>query len=149
LFFSSAFGVGYIKYAPGTFGTFVGVLIWALFASNACVFQIILLFAIFIISVFFSSLAEKIYNKKDDQRIVIDEVAGVWFSVAFLPKTFLFLFLGMVLFRLLDAKKPFFISNTQKIKSGLGVTIDDVIAGIIVNIVLHFVKFALYNNKSF
>ncbi|MDR1926510.1 MAG: phosphatidylglycerophosphatase A [Endomicrobium sp.] len=144
LFFSSAFGAGYIKYAPGTFGTLVGVLLWVLFVPSMYMFQILLLLAILIISVLFSSLAEEIYRKKDDQRIVIDEVAGLCFSVAFLPKTFVFLLLGFLLFRLIDIKKPFFFKNVQKVKGGFGVTIDDIIAGIFVNVILHFVKFAFY-----
>lgn len=141
LFFSSAFGVGYIKYAPGTFGSLVGVLLWALFVPDAYAFQCFLLVAIFVISVLFSSMAEQIYNKKDDQRIVIDEVAGLWFSVAFLPKTFLFLFLGLTLFRIFDIKKPLCISKSQNLKGGLGVTMDDVLSGVFVNAVLHAVKF--------
>jgi phosphatidylglycerophosphatase A len=144
LFFSSVFGVGYIKYAPGTFGSLIGILLWVLFIPNIYLFQIFLLVAIFIISVLFSSMAEEIYRKKDDQRIVIDEVAGVWVSVAFLPKTFLFLLLGFILFRIFDIKKPWFIKKSQYFKSGFGITIDDVLAGIFVNIILHFVKILLY-----
>jgi phosphatidylglycerophosphatase A len=144
LFFSSAFGAGYIKYAPGTFGSLVGVLLWALFAPNVYVFQFFLLVAIFVISVLFSSMAEAIYDKKDDQRIVIDEVAGLWFSVAFLPKTFMFLLLGLILFRIFDIKKPLFINKSQNLRSGFGVTMDDVLAGIFVNVILHIVKFIFY-----
>jgi phosphatidylglycerophosphatase A len=95
---------------------------------------------IFVISVFFSSVAECIYKKKDDRRIVIDEVAGVWFSIAFLPKTLGVLFFGFVLFRFFDIKKPFFIKRLQKLKSGLGITMDDVMAGIFVNIILRLIR---------
>jgi phosphatidylglycerophosphatase A len=144
LFFSSAFGVGYIKYAPGTFGSLIGVLLWAYFAPNNYAFQCFLLVAIFVASVLFSCAAEKIYNKKDDQRIVIDEVCGLWFSVAFLPKTFTFLLLGLMLFRFFDIKKPLFISKSQNLKGGLGVTMDDVLAGVFVNVILHIVKFIFY-----
>ncbi|MDR3256731.1 MAG: phosphatidylglycerophosphatase A [Endomicrobium sp.] len=140
IFFSSVFGVGYIKYAPGTFGSFVGVLLWVLFVPDNYIFQTFLLTSIFIVSVLFSSLAEDIYNKKDDQRIVIDEVAGIWFSVAFLPKTFMFLLLGFLLFRIFDVKKPLFINKTQKIKGGLGVTIDDIVAGVFVNAILQIIR---------
>jgi phosphatidylglycerophosphatase A len=106
--------------------------------------QIFVLAGIFIISVLFSSLAEVVYNKKDDRRIVIDEVAGVWVSVAFLPKTFMFLFLGFLLFRMFDIGKPLFIGEVQKIKGGLGITIDDVIAGIFTNVILQILKFVIY-----
>ncbi|MCL2390830.1 MAG: phosphatidylglycerophosphatase A [Endomicrobia bacterium] len=136
LFFSSGFGTGYIKYAPGTFGTLLGVLLWAFFIPDKYSCHFLAIICIFAVSVFFSSLAEKIYGKKDDQRIVIDEVAGIWFSVAFLPKTLLFLSLGFVFFRFFDIKKPWFIKKVQNVKGGLGVTIDDILAGIFANIIL-------------
>jgi phosphatidylglycerophosphatase A len=144
IFFSSVFGLGYIKYASGTFGSLAGVLFWTLFVPDIYIFQIFMLAAIFIISVLFSSLAEDIYNKKDDRRIVIDEVVGVWVSIAFLPKTFTFLFLGFLFFRIFDIGKPLFIGEVQKIKGGLGITIDDVIAGMFTNIILQILKFVIY-----
>ncbi|OEG69570.1 hypothetical protein ATZ36_08780 [Candidatus Endomicrobiellum trichonymphae] len=144
IFFSSAFGLGYMKYASGTFGSLAGILFWKLFVPDIYKVQIFVLAGIFIISVLFSSLAEVVYNKKDDRRIVIDEVAGVWVSVAFLPKTFMFLFLGFLLFRMFDIGKPLFIGEVQKIKGGLGITIDDVIAGIFTNVILQILKFVIY-----
>lgn len=144
VFFSSVFGLGYIKYASGTFGSLAGILFWVLFVPDIYIFQIFVLAGVFIISVLFSSLAEGIYNKKDDRRIVIDEVVGICVSVAFLPKTFMFLFLGFLLFRVFDIGKPLFIGEVQKIKSGLGVTIDDVIAGIFTNVILQVLKFVIY-----
>jgi phosphatidylglycerophosphatase A len=144
IFFSSVFGLGYIKYASGTFGSLAGVLFWALFVPDVYIFQIFVIAAIFIISVLFSSLAENIYNKNDDRRIVVDEVVGVWVSVAFLPKTFTFLFLGFLLFRVFDIGKPLFIREVQKIKGGLGITVDDVIAGIFTNVILQILKFVIY-----
>jgi phosphatidylglycerophosphatase A len=144
IIFSSVFGLGYIRYASGTFSSLVGILFWVLFVPDIYIFQIFALAVIFIISVLFSSLAEGIYNKKDDRRIVIDEVAGVWVSVAFLPKTFMFLFLGFLLFRMFDIRKPLFIGEVQKIKGGLGITIDDIMAGIFTNMILQILKFVIY-----
>jgi len=136
LFFSSVFGTGYIKYAPGTFGSLVGILLWYFFIPQNYFIQAVAVALMFFASVLFSSLAEKIYNKKDDQRIVIDEVCGVWISVLFLPKTVLFLTLGFILFRIFDITKPLLIKKLQKIKGGVGITIDDVAAGIITNVIL-------------
>jgi Phosphatidylglycerophosphatase A and related proteins len=136
LFFSSAFGTGYIKHAPGTFGSIAGVLLWAFFMPDNYRIQFISVITMFFISVLFSSLAEKVYGKKDDQRIVIDEVAGMWLTLLFLPKTLVFLIAGFILFRLFDVTKPFFIKKLQNIKGGLGITIDDIAAGLIANIIL-------------
>ncbi|MCL2144208.1 MAG: phosphatidylglycerophosphatase A [Endomicrobia bacterium] len=143
LFVSSVFGAGYIKYAPGTFGSLAGILLWYLFIPQDYYFQAAAAVFMFFASVLFSSLAEKIYNKKDDQRIVIDEVAGVWLSVLFLPKTVFFLSLGFILFRVFDISKPFFIKKLQKIKGGLGITVDDMAAGFIANIILQAVNVIL------
>jgi phosphatidylglycerophosphatase A len=143
LFFSSAFGSGYVKYAPVTFGTAVGLLLWILIIPQNYAVQIFALAAIFFISLFISGAAEKIYAKKDDQRIVIDEVCGVWFCAAFLPKTAPYLISAFVLFRFFDVAKPFFIKKLQNIKGGLGITIDDVAAGIAANAILQFVNLAV------
>lgn len=139
IFFSSIFGVGYLKYVPGTFGSLIGFLLWMLFVPNRYIFQIFLLIVVFVISVLFSSIAEAIYNKKDDQRIVIDEVVGSWFSIAFLPKALIILFFGFLLFRIFDIRKPLFIKKLQKLKGGFGVTLDDITAGIFVNIILQVI----------
>lgn len=143
LFFSSAFGAGYIKYAPGTFGSIAGILLWILFIPQDFSFQAAAVTLMFFASVLFSSMAERIYKKKDDQRIVIDEVAGVWLSVAFVPKTVLFMVLGFVLFRIFDVSKPLFIKKLQNIKGGLGITIDDIAAGLIANIILQILNVIL------
>ncbi|MDR2251686.1 MAG: phosphatidylglycerophosphatase A [Endomicrobium sp.] len=143
IFFSSVAYLGYIKRAPGTFGSLAGILFWIFLMPESPLVQLCSLVAIFFISLFFSSLAEDIYKTKDDHRIVIDEVAGMWFSLALLPKNFLFFLLGFLLFRLLDIKKPWIIKSVQDLKVGFGITIDDVIAGIFANFILQIVNFAL------
>ncbi|MDR3125117.1 MAG: phosphatidylglycerophosphatase A [Endomicrobium sp.] len=145
LFLSSAFGAGYIKYAPGTFGTLVGLIVWTLCAPVKYNLQFYWIVSILVISIIISSLAEKIYDTKDDQRIVIDEVAGIWFTLAFLPKTFIFLFLGFVLFRFFDIKKPWIIYKMQNLKSGLGITLDDVLTGIFANFILQIINSIFLN----
>ncbi|MDR2812063.1 MAG: phosphatidylglycerophosphatase A [Endomicrobium sp.] len=143
IFFSSVAYLGYIRHAPGTFGSLAGVLFWRFFMPDSALVELCSLVAIFFISIFFSSLTEDIYKTKDDHRIVIDEVAGMWFSLALLPKNFLFFLLGFLLFRLFDIKKPWIIKSVQDLKGGFGVTIDDVIAGIFTNFTLQIVNFVL------
>jgi phosphatidylglycerophosphatase A len=141
LFLSSAFGVGYIKYAPGTFGTLVGLVLWVLFVPAKYNLQFCYVVSMLLISLVISSLAEKIYDIKDDRRIVIDEVVGIWVTLAFLPKTSIFLFLGFILFRFFDIKKPWIISKMQSLRGGLGVIADDVLAGIFTNFILQIINF--------
>jgi phosphatidylglycerophosphatase A len=81
---------------------------------------------------------------KDNYRVVIDEVAGMWISMLWIPITAPRLLLGLVLFRLLDIYKPFFIRRAEKLPGGLGVMMDDVLAGLYANVVLQvLVRFYL------
>ncbi|MDR2457136.1 MAG: phosphatidylglycerophosphatase A [Clostridiales Family XIII bacterium] len=145
IFFSSVAYLGYIKRAPGTFGSLAGILLWVFFIPCSVLVQLLSLAGILVVSIFFSSLAENIYKTKDDQRIVIDEVAGMWFSLALLPKQFLFLLLGFCLFRLFDIKKPWIIKSVQSFKGGFGVIIDDIIAGVFANFILQIGNFIILN----
>ena len=97
------------------------------------------------VAVYVSGLAEEIYGKKDDQRIVIDEIAG--FLLAMLPVAinFLNLALAFVLFRVFDIWKPYPLRKFQEFPGGWGVVADDIGAGIYAAAVLilfnFFVKF--------
>jgi phosphatidylglycerophosphatase A len=79
---------------------------------------------------------------KDNYRVVIDEVAGMWISMMLIPVTVPRLLVGLLLFRLLDIYKPFFIRRAEKLPGGLGVMMDDVLAGLCTNVLLQvLVKF--------
>jgi phosphatidylglycerophosphatase A len=73
--------------------------------------------------------AERLVGKKDPGIIVIDEVAGMMVSVLFLPLTVPVLIAAFFLFRLFDIWKPFPAHGSQAIPGGLGVMLDDLIAG--------------------
>ncbi|MDR0401907.1 MAG: phosphatidylglycerophosphatase A [Endomicrobium sp.] len=140
IFFSSVFFTGYSKLAPGTLGSLIGLIVWLLVVPNKnYVLHIFLLIFVSIVSIFFSSIAENIYNKKDDQKIVIDEFVGSWFSFAFLPKNLPILIFSFLLFRIFDIKKPLFIAKLQNLRGGFGITLDDIAAGVFSNIILQIV----------
>ena len=73
---------------------------------------------------------------KDSSRVVIDEVAGMWISMLFVPLTEPYLLAGFVLFRFFDIVKPFFIRDMEKLPGGVGVMMDDVLAGLYANLLL-------------
>jgi phosphatidylglycerophosphatase A len=137
LLISSGFGAGYVKQAPGTFGSFIGLIIWFFLISSKYIFHFFSIILIIPFSIFISGIAEKIYNKKDDKKIVIDEIVGMWISLAFLPKKSTIFFLGFLFFRFFDIKKPLLIKDIQKISGGIGIVLDDVFSGILTNIILH------------
>jgi phosphatidylglycerophosphatase A len=72
---------------------------------------------------------ERVLGQKDPGIIVVDEVAGMMLSVLFLPRTIPVLLVAFFLFRLFDVWKPFPARESQAFTGGLGVMIDDLIAG--------------------
>jgi len=132
-FFATGFCVGYIPKAPGTFATLFAAAIWWFLPIKK--FYIVTIF-VFIIAFLVCGKAEKLFGVKDDQRIVIDEFVGYFFAVAFLPRTLFVLISSIILFRFFDIKKPFFIKSVQKLKGSVGILIDDVLAGIMANIII-------------
>jgi len=76
-----------------------------------------------------SGRVERMVGRKDPGVIVIDEVAGMMVSVLFLPRTWPVLLTAFFLFRLFDVWKPCPARQSQVITGGVGVMIDDLIAG--------------------
>ncbi len=156
------FGVGYFKYAPGTAASFLTCIIFYLLYSSSfyigkgaavivCILLIILVYSIIIID-----KLSYLFKKKDPKEIVIDEFIGqsipltFYFFITFLPyeelvffKEYMFLgwvIISFILFRFFDIVKPFPINIVdKKIKNGLGVMFDDVIAGIYSTIVIYII----------
>ncbi len=127
---ATGFGAGLSPVMPGTAGTLVGVLLCLAFLPLHWIFRFIFVAVLVGVAVYVSGRAEEIYGKKDDQRIVIDEIAG--FLVAMLPVAinFLNLALAFVLFRIFDIWKPYPLRKFQELPGGWGVVVDDIGAGI-------------------
>lgn len=73
---------------------------------------------------------------KDSSRVVIDEVAGMWITMLLVPVTTPRLLAGLVLFRFFDIVKPLYIRRMEQLPGGVGVMMDDVLAGIYANVLL-------------
>lgn len=139
----SVFFTGYIKYASGTFGSLAAILIYLIPGFEN---PTILLTAIALCTVIGFSLGSKFetFYGKDPSQFVLDEVAGTWISLIFVPKTVLFVTISFVVWRILDIVKPFPASAVEKLKGGKGIMLDDIISAFytlaIVHIVIYFVK---------
>ncbi len=133
---ATGFGAGLSPVLPGTAGTLVGVLLCLAFLPLHWVFRFLFVAVLAGVAVYVSGRAEEVYGKKDDQRIVIDEIAG--FLLAMLPVAinFLNLLLAFVLFRIFDILKPFPLRDFQKFPGGWGVVADDIGAGIYTGAIL-------------
>ena len=137
LFLASGAGSGYIPFAPGTWGSAVGLLVyWLLLRLSQWPF-VATVAAVVFLSCWIAGLAEGFLGQKDPQVIVIDEVAGMLVSLLFLPVNWKIAVAGFVLFRIFDIWKPFPARWAQDtLPGGWGVVGDDVVAGIYANLVL-------------
>jgi phosphatidylglycerophosphatase A len=140
LLFATGFGVGYSPIAPGTLGTLITIpLYYFLSAIRSPLYEITLIAFIFL-SIWISENAETFFGKKDDPRIVIDEMIGFLIAMLWVPKTTCFIIIGFFLFRFFDILKPFPIRRLERrLKGGFGVVLDDVMAGVYANIVLQLI----------
>jgi len=132
------FYIGYMPFAPGTFGSLAGLFIFWLIKGDAF-FCILAAAVLTIIGFLVSGRAEKIINRKDPSVIVIDEVSGILISLIFIPYDLKLVVLAFLLFRILDTLKPYPAGKLQNLKGSLGIMIDDIIAGIYTNIILQLV----------
>jgi phosphatidylglycerophosphatase A len=137
MFLATGFYIGNIPFAPGTFGSLIGLpLCFALAGISAAAAMLWALFFI-LFAVWIADVAEKILEQNDPGCIVIDEIAGMVVALVGLPFNPITVVIGFILFRILDILKPFPIRDLDKrIRGGLGVVADDVAAGIITNILL-------------
>jgi phosphatidylglycerophosphatase A len=92
--------------------------------------------AVTLIGTWAAHVAEPLLGEKDPGAIVIDEVAGMTLSVLWLPLTVPVLLTGFLLFRIFDVVKPFPANRLQALHGGVGVMIDDLVAGLYALIVL-------------
>jgi len=138
-FLGAGFGLGYMPVAPGTFGTLLGSLLFYLLRAYPQMWFIKFSLIFAAGSILIAHLAEKSFKEKDCQKIVIDEVAGVLFCYCFVPFSTFNLVLGFILFRLFDVAKIYPAKLAQdKLKGGLGVVGDDLVAGIQAGLILYF-----------
>ena len=149
----TTFGVGYLPYAPGTYGSAVGVGIYLLAAYVESIIGLSLLkqnwtneqitawvhvvnLVIFLpfclLGIWASGRATKLFRNKDPQKVVVDEVMGQLITFLFIPFTtsWQMVLAGFLLFRLFDIWKPYPIDSLQNLPAGIGVCADDILAGV-------------------
>ena len=140
LLLATGLGTGYSPIAPGTMGTLLAIPVFLLLSSIPSPVYEWTIIAFFFLACWVSDKAQSYWGKKDDQRIVIDEIMGFLTAIMWLPKTALFVTLGFVLFRLFDIVKPPPVRRLEQVRGGYGVVLDDVMAGIYANIVLQVIR---------
>ncbi|ODV26995.1 MAG: phosphatidylglycerophosphatase A [Rhodanobacter sp. SCN 68-63] len=127
------FGSGLAPKAQGTFGSAAAILPWLLLLRvlSLPVYLLVVL-AVFALGVWACNVAGRLLGVDDHRSLVIDEFVGQW--IALLPALFApwwIVLAGFVLFRLFDVWKPWPIGwLDRRLKSGMGVMVDDVVAGV-------------------
>ena len=147
------FGVGLLPFAPGTWGSFVAlILFFGFIYFQVSFFNFFFIFLLFsLASIVICEIATKDLLERDHKVIVIDEVAGAWLSFLFIPtlgiynfstsewqkESYLAAVIILVLFRFFDILKPHPISFIDsKFKSGFGIVLDDLVAAVFAGLTL-------------
>jgi len=134
---ATGFGSGLAPLAPGTAGTLVGIPLYLVFSVLPWPVRLITVLAFTCLAWHVSDEAERLFGRKDAPCIVIDEIAGLQWTLFCVDPTVSHMALGFVLFRLFDITKPFPARFFQeRLPGGLGVVADDLAAGVYGNLVL-------------
>ena len=129
---------GYLPKAPGTWGSLVGLLLFLLLQPLDLLPYLTVVLVLFIAGTLAAGEAEKILDNRDPGVVVIDEIVGMLITMSGVPLTPLTLFLGFVLFRFFDIAKPFPVNFfDSRFHGGLGIMLDDVVAGLYSLVFLH------------
>jgi len=135
--FVTFFGAGLSPKAPGTVGTLAAIPLTFFLIWLGPFFHMTATVVLTIAAIIACEKYEKQIGGHDHSHIVIDEVVGFLITMTWLPLTWQSFAFGFLLFRLFDILKPWPISHfDKKVTRGLGVVVDDVVAGICANILL-------------
>ncbi len=128
---------GYLPGAPGTWGSLVALPIHFGLSHLSPTNHGLALIAILLLAVGLAGSAEKILDRADPQVVVIDEIVGMLITLIGAPMQPLAWLVGFVLFRFFDILKPWPVNFIdQRFHGGLGIVLDDVMAGIYALVVL-------------
>lgn len=137
LFTAFGFGSGLSKFMPGTMGTIAAIPIYLLIANSDLWLYLLIILISFLIGIPLCDKASEKLAIDDYGGIVWDEIVGLLITLCGITYSWQSLLAGFVLFRFFDIVKPWPIKwLDQHIKGGLGIMVDDVLAGIFAALVL-------------
>ena len=131
---------GYFPIAPGTVGSAAGLVVYLLvWWTQSTVVEVGLMAVVFGTGIWAATTAERYFGGIDPGPIVIDEVAGMLVTLAFMPVGLSTAAAGFLLFRIFDVIKPFPARRLENLHGGLGVMADDAMAAVYANLSLRAV----------
>ncbi|NLJ12273.1 MAG: phosphatidylglycerophosphatase A [Gammaproteobacteria bacterium] len=137
-FLAFGFGTGLARKAPGTWGTLAGLAVMPLIYLLPLWLGLVVIVLAAIFGVWLCGQVAEDLGVHDHGGIVWDEMVGVWITLIFLPNAWQWWILGFLLFRFFDILKPWPISLLDRnLGGGLGIMLDDVLAGIFAAVLLY------------
>jgi phosphatidylglycerophosphatase A len=127
--FGSFFYTGFFPFAPASFASMIWLLVWLFLPGGHWMTHWAVIAGLIPVAVLISGIMEQYYGE-DASCIVIDEVVGMQITLLFSPVTFRAGLIGYVLFRIFDIAKPFPAGRSQRLPGGVGVVVDDILAGL-------------------
>ena len=128
---ATGFGSGLSPFAPGTFGTLAAIPFYLLMMYLPLSVYIAVTVVAAVAGIWICQSATKAIGQDDHGSIVWDEFVGVWITMIAAPKGLLWLLAGFLIFRVFDIIKPWPIRWLDRyVKGGLGIMVDDVLAGV-------------------
>ena len=134
LFLTSCGFIGYLPFAPGTYASVLGCVLVYLFPFHSIFINLFFVCCFIIFSIICINMLK--FDGRDPGYIVIDEMAGMFVTMAGHKATILNILIGFVLFRVFDIIKPYPIKKIEDLGKGYGIVADDILAGIFANLVL-------------
>ncbi len=144
IFLATGCLVGYSPLVPGTAGTVASIPLYFILSHLSPLYYIAIVLGWIYIAIWASDGAEVLLQSRDCRHIVIDEMVGFLVAMFLVPPTVRNILLGFVLFRAFDIIKPFPIRRLEeKVRGGYGVVLDDIVAGVYTNLVIHILRFTI------
>lgn len=137
LLLATFLGSGYFPIAPGTAGSAAAIPVYVLLRwLDLPWLDAVVIVGLCVAGFWAGSVAAAHYGREDPGYVVLDEVVGMLLTLAFIPLTWSGVLAGFLLFRLFDIVKPPPARQLERLPGGVGIMLDDVMAGIYANIAL-------------
>ncbi len=133
---ATGLGSGYSPVAPGTAGSAVGLLLFWPLARLHPAAQVAFTLALVVAGVAAASHVARRLGIEDPGVVVVDEVAGMWVTLLFLPLTPFTAILGFFAFRVMDVFKPYPARQLEQLHGGWGIMADDLMAAVYANLLV-------------
>ncbi len=129
--------VGYVPVAPGTFGSAIGLAVFYVVRhQRSTAVEVAAIVVLAVVGLWSATEAEHHFGGIDPGPVVIDEVIGMLITLAFIPVSTAGAIVAFFIFRFLDVVKPWPARRLEQLSGGLGVVLDDMMAGVYGNLMM-------------